>query len=274
MANQGQGAVVAQWNLTEGSGMTLSPQVGSISGTFNTSNVTWQSGGPPATNVGGAIVSSPYALRFPGDTNDYIDFGTSTTLVPSSLSVAFWAKDVAGAASVNQILLARYTSIPGSFEFGFAGSYLNFRIWPQTGSEIRVGFGGGSLNPFMLNEFEDNNWHLIVGTYDSQSGVGSLYVDSTLIDTRTMTNPPQAVAVPSSPLNLGRRAYVGAQEPYTGLIGGPLLLYDTALTLNQVRGLVQIPEPSTLLLAALGALGLLTLRFRRGKPVSSQTGVE
>lgn len=259
-AARGYGAVIGQWNLNEGSGMTVSPEVGSITGTLTTTNVTWQPVAPPATNVGGVIVTPSTSLLFPGNTADYVDFGTSSTLAPNSITVAFWAKDTRGAVA-NEILLARYDHVPGSFEMGFASGVLNFRIWPQTGSEIRVGLS--AANPYRQTSFLDGQWHLMVGTYDSTSGVGSLYVDGTLIQSLTVANPPQPISSQTQPMNLGRRAYNNAWEPFKGLIGGPLLIYDNALTLAEVQRLQQIPEPSAVLLAGLGGLALWAFRRRR-----------
>jgi len=213
LAVETHGGIVAQWNLDDGSGTTVSSVVGPVTGTFNGGgNVTWQNGGPPITMVS-PNVQPNNSLSFGGAVGDYINFPDNAVLEPGSITVAFWAK--ASDTNFNnsgRILLAKYDSFPGSWEFGFAtaGNFF-FRTFVGTGDQFA---GNTAVDPFTAAEFNDGDWHHFAGTHNAFAARSRLYVDGLLI---------QEVAQDGGPLNnttaamsLGQRLFPGAEGPYQG----------------------------------------------------------
>jgi len=250
--------VYARWDLDEGSpSSTVSSHVGSIDGDLH-GDVTWQSGGPPATNLGeaGLVILSKH-LSFGGAAGDYVDLGHHPMMEPDQITIAFWARTTENNAG--NTLLGKYSSFPGSYEVAFTSSNLGFRLWTDEGHEVRVGVSAS--DPFTAAELMDDQWHHIVATHDGS--LASLYVDGQLIQSLAASGN---VRKTGQPFNLGRRAYPGAEEAFDGQIGGSLLIFNYALNADQVRMLTQVPEPSTAALAIVLLATLGTVRFvrRRG----------
>lgn len=242
--------VIAQWNLDQGSGTTVSPAVGPVTGTFNSGgNVTWQSGGPPITMVS-PNVQPNNSLAFGGAVGDYINFPDNAVLEPGSITVAFWAR--ASDTSFNnagRVMLAKYDSFPGSWEFGFAtASNFFFRTFVG-GGDVFAGNTAG--DPFTVSEFNDGGWHFIAGTLNATTAKTRLYVDGLLVEELTQNGGP--INNTTAPMTLGQRSFPGAESPYKGSIGGPLTIWDEALSASEVFALI-VPEPSTVVLLGLSAL--------------------
>ncbi len=253
----GRAALIAEWDYSEGGGSILLDSVGSNTGVIH--NATWVADSPPA---GGQ------ALQFSGATNSFVDFGTNLALTPPSMTVAVWAK--ATGNHINQSLVSRYESIPGSFEIAFSqvGGQLFFRVWAPGDTFI----GYGVADPFTSVEFNDDEWHHLAATFDGATRVAALYVDGALVHSlTTSTNFLQT----TQPLYAGQRATTGTRIPYTGLMGFTQI-YGDALTAAQIEAL-SIPEPDVAWALAIGIVGLSGVawsrhrRHPRDRPISHES---
>ena len=117
----------------------------------------------------------------------------------------------------------------------------------------------------------DGNTHHIVGTYDEASGLKAIYVDGFLAHSQNFAPGTAIVSGGGTPAYIG--ATNGRGEPFHGIID-EVAFYDSGLTGGEVAAhyanvqagrnyFTDIPEPSTLMLAALGLLGLIGLGRRR-----------
>jgi len=247
------GVVAGRWNIDDGSGGTVTAQVGSIDGTIN-GTVAWQGSGTPKE------ARPAHGIKFGGGTTDDVNLGNSSTLNPESLTVAFWAK--ASGDHSRDVLLSKWNTAStsdSSYEFGFnsAGSF-----WFRTRTASGQVFAGKDVaDPFTATEFNDGEWHHIVGTHDGTTS--SLYVDGVLIEGLTNVGGISDSGGVTD-LLLGRRPHSGsAQAAYDGWLGGSVLIFDRALSATEVYYLSNVPEPSTVTLLALGLLGLIACRWRR-----------
>jgi hypothetical protein len=116
---------------------------------------------------------------------------------------------------------------------------------------------------------QDGNYHHVVVTFDPGNDA-HFYLDGTFRETVFGTLPAQSS---SSDLNIGRNPVVspitGSFEPWNGAID-EAAIYNYVLSAAQVAAHYQagiapaaIPEPGSLLLFGLGALGLLGCAWRR-----------
>ncbi len=135
-------------------------------------------------------------------------------------------------------------------------------------TEVQGGYIVGSAN------IADGQWHHIAAVLpdDGSPNVEDVlhYVDGVL-DTTGGVNPFEINTdiVDGQPLTIGRRTQGSVQDYFNGQLAD-VRVYDFALTANQVAALV--PEPSSLLLVALGLFGLAAY-FRRPRLDSSSVTV-
>jgi len=252
------GVVVGRWDIDDGTGATqLSPEVGSIYGDLE-NDVTWQSGGPPKE------ARPAHAVKFNGGYTDDINLGDDSALNPANITVAFWAK--ADGDHSRDVLLSKWDTVASdqsSYEFGFDGS--GYLFWRTYNGSTEKKAGLTAADKFTTTEFDDGQWHHIVGTYDGS--LSKLYVDGELIESLTHVGDLDDSGG-ITPLLLGRRPYTvndGGKAPYDGWIGGPVLIFDRALSAGEVGFLSQVPEPSTMTMLVSAGLCALVLGIRRRK---------
>jgi len=124
------------------------------------------------------------------------------------------------------------------------------RFWVSIPGLGFVNSGDGTTN------VADGEWHYVVGTYDSS--FVRVYVDGVEESSAAYSG---TLVSDNSPLWIG--AYPG--EAWTGMID-EVAVYTRALSPGEITSHYQagmVPEPSTLVLAALGALGLAAFGWRR-----------
>jgi hypothetical protein len=229
-------ALVGRWDLTEIEGgvtpVVVGPQDGSVRG-----NVTLAAGGPPEITLpGGATIASENHLALGGGSGDYVHLGADAALCPGELTVGIWVQ--ATGVHSNQVLLSKHGQGGSSFELGIhgAGKMLEFRCWTDDGTEVRAGVT--AANPFMNTDLDDGQWHLLIGTHSLEET--SLYVDGNLIEAIPHEG---TVAQTITELLVGRRPYGGAECPFSGNIGGPLLIFNYALSPAEIAALLDAGGP-------------------------------
>ena len=149
---------------------------------------------------------------------------------------------------------------------GFGGISLGLNIGGAYG-ELDVRFDGLDGRPTVAG-FADGSLHHMVATYDSVTGLKSIYLDGELIG---QVNLGAGLLITSGGL---ANAFIGSSgggsEPWSGLID-EFAIYRTALTAEEIAEhyrLVQhgtnyfgaIPEPGTISLLALGGLAIMRRR--------------
>jgi len=223
--------VFNRWDLDEGAGTVLSARMGPIEGHLE-GNVTWQSDGPPGD------VSPTHVLDFGDSSGARVNFGNAAELNPEHLTVGFWAKATGNHAK--SILVSKWntaTTTDSSWEFGFTRTpgmemgNLFFRTQTESGE---VFAGKNAADPFTTEDFDDGQWHFFTGTHDGSHSC--LYVDGRLIESLAQEGGISDSGGVTD-LLLGGRPHAHAPEPFGGLLGGPLLLYDEALDAEAVRAL-------------------------------------
>jgi hypothetical protein len=205
------------------------------------------------------------ALSFDGD-DDYVTFGDVDAMDrPSAFSVAMWfnrqADGAAAPHDINNVLIAQSSnSNNDNFVLGTEGD--NVEIYLDSdgaNTTVSATIGGTGI--------ENDTWHHIVLTYDAaEPDELKLYFNGDFIADWSqfsgyLTNSPAA------PLALGiSHADTLREGDFSGLID-EVGLWGRALTPTEIQflyndgaGRYVIPEPATLSLLALGALGLLRRR--------------
>ena len=150
------------------------------------------------------------------------------------------------------------------------GNQVQFVINDGTGfNSLYMSLDGVDGRP-TLADLKDGNTHHIVGSYDSTTGFKAIYVDGTL---GASTTVGAGVNMISGGTGMARIGNVDITEVFEGVID-EVAIYNTALSGDEIASHwsnVQagnnyfVPEPSTLVLLGIGALGLLLVMYRRRK---------
>ena len=182
----------------------------------------------------------------PGDDTD---LGNSATLNAKQITVVVWAK--ADGDHSGEVLVAKQGDAKGAFELGIDEPWggrthgeLYFKVhvgsskvesadssYVMAGSTIY-----GTFDAFDAADFDDGNWHMFVGTHDGE--YTSLYVDGQLVDSplnRGFVNDTDE----DVNLLVGENSDSGGGDPFSGLLGGPLLLYNYAMTADAIIDMYQ-----------------------------------
>ena len=165
-------ALTQHWKLDEGVQGTIPVNSGSIP-----ESTVLGGGGPTySADVPTTSFSNPYSATFNG-VNQYIEANTSVT---SSFSVAFWFKTPTSGPSISQfyqglgMVDAEHVS-PGDWGISWGNQKVAFGM--NAGSDITI---------FSTTTQTLSQWHHVVGTWSSNTGVMSLYVDG-FFNTSTFT---------------------------------------------------------------------------------------
>jgi len=199
------------------------------------------------------------ALSFDGAASStFVDVGTpllSTTDASQPYTIAFWVNTTVSS---------------------MAGPFSQYTGSQATRWGIRMDSQGGRPSWWHGNDGErtrastivtDGAWHHLAFTKDSSQNL-AVYIDG-ILDTDTGTFPdtdPAAFANINTQIGTFNTTSV---LPYTGLID-EVFVFDTVLNDAEIFNLsnlnqLEVPEPSTGLLAAVGLAGVLRLRRRRSR---------
>ena len=232
---QARGDLIAYWPFDDGSGSTAIDTTGGGNDGTLVNSPTWVPG------VFGT------ALSFNGS-NQYVDCGNDASLsLTGDLTISAFVK-LAADAHGRTLISKHYDS---EFDLTFwHNSRLNYYNGPQ--------WNNGNAKEFGL-DFEPGTWYHVgvtreaatktVTAYLTNLATGTEYTDSFIYN----TTPPST----SDLLTIARRSRGGAHLAATI---DDVRLYDKVLTEGEVRGIY--PEPGTLALLGLGAVGLLARRRR------------
>ena len=248
LCGPGQAAVVSYWNLDEAGGNTLADSIGPND----------------ITAAAGATVGVPgkfgNAVNVDGSNKDAVSAGTlGLPFGASTASVSYWINKNSNAGT--QV----------HYSYGTASDNLHRGAFDSSNGTIYFFYhfnNDTSVNP-LSPTLDTGNWHLFVNVFDAENTQRRIYYDGALVATQNDIN--NVNVTDSQPFRIG-----GEDRGFmSNAIFDDVAVWDHALTDQEVAFLWNngagnvavnpIPEPSTLVLLALGLLGLLFGRRRRRK---------
>ena len=251
--------LVAYWDFEEGSGATTKDQ---ISGNDDPlTDTTWVTDVAP-------FPGTTAALEFNGSTS-VIDTAYEGVGGDNPRSITAWVK----LAEVTETAASQSLVTYGGRDTN--GQKWHFRINdggdPRVRGAIRTEAQGG--NQTGTTNIADGQWHHVASVFPGGAGSDNTdvihYVDGILEGETGTTDEPINTGIGGTfpRVSIGARrqdANSGVDAPLSSYLNGILdevRIYDHALTQEEVRALA-IPEPATMLLAALGLLSLFAGRRR------------
>jgi len=245
--------LVAQWSLDEGGGATTLESVSAASESIN--GATWITSDLPEVPTG-----TTAALQFDG-TSSYVSSSFAGIGGAGDRSVAFWIKAPATDPALHGIVAWGDENADGEKWHIRLNQNINTGPIGAIRTEAQGGFIVGTT------PLNDNQWHHVVSVFSGDSmldvvhyidgevqGVGGMGAD-VAINT-------DILSVDAKPVSIGRRTEGVSQHYFDGAVDD-VRIYDHALSLEEVQVLVTVPEPSSLVLAALGVVALLGFAARR-----------
>ncbi|TXH04685.1 MAG: LamG domain-containing protein [Candidatus Moraniibacteriota bacterium] len=211
------------WALDNGSGTSATDSsTNGNTGTL-TNGPTWTTG-----QIGGAV-------SFDG-TDDYLYISSAAPLaigVGSKVSTSFWyTANVSNGTT--QTIYQRA---------GGACSQYVANITGGASTDTLIFYyrdnGCGGIDGYSVSSITKNTWHHVVSTYDTITGVLSVYVDGVRVATTT--------SVPSSSISDGVTLTIGAGQGGTNFFGGTLdefRFYNRILSADEVSQLYRLTAPT------------------------------
>lgn len=205
---------VAWWKFDETTGTTAADSSGNGNTGTLVGNPQWM---PNGGKLGGA-------LSFNG-VSDYVVVSESPSLEPASaISVCMWANISTVSSSFADLLRKEGIQTPGYLMRWYqSGDFLDWRL-------------NRNLNPSIYVEDTQptttylNSWHHFAGTYDSSTGISSIYVDGTLRASLTGQTGPlehtDALYMMFGPQSL--------QQPVGGLLDD-VRIYSRCLSAQEIQ---------------------------------------
>ena len=238
------------WILNDAPGSPATAVDSSVNGF----NGTYQSGVTPQGIAGPSWVpASGLVASFNGSGN--ISFPAPLNLGANGYSIEAWINPTLASLQNTSRVVASGRGVDG-YGFGTAaGGQLIFSTFAQQDYETTL------TVPLLPNQ-----WYY-VGVVLDASNDASFYVNGALRQTVTGTPPTNP---PTLDFSIGSRSPPLADEFFTGGLAG-ISVYGTALTASQIQdqfNAAAVPEPSSLVLTGLAALGAGRALWRRRSKAS------
>lgn len=167
------------WPMDEGTGTAVADVSGNGNDGTLMGSATWGAWG--ADN----------AVLLDGTSGGYIEVPADATLdVSAAMTACIWAKRTTGGVNGALFHKGDLTGGYGDWCVVYDGSYA---VYP----DFRIDYGNGG-NYTGSGTISDNAWHFIAVTFDGTNPL--IYVDGSLVDTGSYTNP---LPTSATPLNIG-----------------------------------------------------------------------
>ena len=124
-------------------------------------------------------IYSGRGLEFDGVT-DYLDAGDVVDMGTNSLTLALWAKGNTSSVHGSHLLTKQENYNANTLGYGL--------YWRHSENRVVFNVGDGSDGTRITYDLEANTWYRFVGTYNSSTGVGILYVNGVQVGTATDTD--------------------------------------------------------------------------------------
>ena len=124
-------------------------------------------------------IYSGRALEFDGVT-DYLDAGDVVDMGTDSLTLAVWAKGNTSSVHGSHLITKQANYNANALGYGL--------YWRHSENRVVFNVGDASDGVRMTDDLKANSWYRFVGTYNSSTGVGVLYVNGVQVDTATDTD--------------------------------------------------------------------------------------
>ncbi len=199
--------------------------------------------------VGGAPLSVPAVagrgLELDGGSDEHLSVSDSAELHLPDFTLSAWVKYTSLGNEGH--IVGKH--VPNSFNGYFLSVYDN---------RLCLFFNSDAARVVSPLPYDDGRWHHVAATYDSVSGMASLYVDGDLKNSLTASR----CADNNTGMTIGGVGYGYAN--FQGQLDD-VQIYGTALSSTQVVFLHDnpgkvVPEPTTLALLTLGGLALIRRR--------------
>ena len=179
--------------------------------------------GGPLEAAAGALGAIGHVFNFPADSDGYVDLGTSVSLAPPTLTVAFWmyARSVRSDYTHPLGRWGHISSSPNSWLFDYRPNQtMAFSVFNTSGVQGVV---------ISMKALPFNEWHHVAGTYDGS--IIKLYLDGQLDAKTPFSGRVQANA---STTSIGCKFADGqCYFPFDGLVDEPKF-YSRALSAAEV----------------------------------------
>jgi hypothetical protein len=177
------------------------------------------------------VGSGSFAARFRSNTNSYAQSSSQLIDVTKSFSVSAWVYNEA--ANSSRSAISQGDGVSSSFSLGREASGED-RYWVF---KVQTAEGGADSTTFEAKASKDVStvgaWVLLTGTYDASAKKISLYVDGKVAGSATVPG----VWASKGPLQLGRARTHGVWGDFWAGVVGHIIVWDQALTADQVAGL-------------------------------------
>ena len=251
-----QAALVAHWDLEEGTGATTSDQVSTTAGALGT-GVSWSTDTPGA--------ASDYSLSFPNTTAGFV----GTTLNATDMGIS-------GTGAKTILGWFKTTSQEQQMFFGYSPSN-----GTGAGQDLRLGHDASGYLRFEVSSgfalyngktLDDGAWHMaaVIISADDTTSTVDFYLDGDLLTpTSSSTRAINTLGASSLGANfdqvvLGNGNPTSSTQAWDGFID-EVRVYNTALTETELDSIyAAIPEPATFGLVGLMGLACLVRRRIRG----------
>jgi hypothetical protein len=231
-------ALVEHWSFDDAVGSTVAAGVNGFDGAVT---------GGTFTGPGGGVVGG--ALHLGGAAQDKVAPPVNTIAgINGAVTVAYWMKGDDDMPMRNY-MVAAYGPGWNLIAQNPDNIYGLQHVWQAGGNLVSGPATSSAAGDGQLTEYK-NQWNHWAMTADIATGEMNMYLNGNL----WLGTTGNTLAVNGSGnflFSIGNHPYGGA--PYKGLID-ELYIYDTALSLQEIRDLPGVPEPATVVLLGIGSL--------------------